>query len=154
MIVQKHYHCYGDKYVPSGTMEPVIKILKKVQFNFKPRCAGSLRDVILNSLQQLGWSGKTKISGDLRITITSINNGIGLCLQTGNMARFYADLMKLQLLYSKGKISAAIYILPIKNVAKKMGDNVANFERLKDELSIFKDIITVPIVVIGLEEEE
>jgi ABC-type siderophore export system fused ATPase/permease subunit len=76
---------------------------------------------------------------------------IGLCLQTGNMARFYADLLKLQLLFSKGRIRQAVYILPTRRSARVIGENMAQFERLVDELEIFAEVISVPMLVIGFE---
>ena len=79
---------------------------------------------------------------------------IALCLQTGNMARFYADLLKLQAQFLDGKITSAIYILPTKRAAKKMGENMANFERMVSELkNLFSKVITVPLLVYGFEQE-
>jgi hypothetical protein len=97
-----------------------------------------------------GWSSKVKLSLNSNITITAMNGKVALCLQTGNMGRFYSDLLKLQYLFQKRRITSAIYILPTKYLAKKMGSNLANFERLVIELKLFQEVITIPILVIGL----
>lgn len=81
-----------------------------------------------------------------------MKDSVGLCLQTGNVGRFYADMLKLQTLYLNGKIESGIVILPTNHAAKLMGDNLANFERFIRELNLYKKIITIPIHVIGIEE--
>ena len=86
------------------------------------------------------------------MTITSLKDQVGLCLQTGNMSRMYADLMKLQTLYLDNSIKAAAIILPSKDVAKILGDNIAAFDRLERELEIFKKAYHVPTLVISMEQ--
>ena len=82
-----------------------------------------------------------------------MNGRIALCLQTGNMARFYADLLKLQAQFLDEKINAAIYIVPMKDAAKRMGQNMANFERMISELkNLFDRVITVPIIILGFND--
>ncbi len=125
--------------------------LKNVHFSLYVNCAAELRRAILLSLHRSGWSDEVMVNPRLRITITSIRRDVGLCLQTGNMGRFYADLLKLQCLHSQERIASALYIVPTKEAAKIMGSNVANYERLINELGVFKAIITVPIIVVGIE---
>ncbi|WP_207435385.1 hypothetical protein [Sabulibacter ruber] len=110
-----------------------------------------LRISIEDKLNVLGWSDKVSLQENSNITITSINQEHGLCVQTGNFSRFYADILKLEYLYKKDKIRGAFYIILSKDAAKAMNlSNVVTFERLKRELQIFSDIITVPIKVYGL----
>jgi hypothetical protein len=99
----------------------------------------------------MGWSEEAKLDPGSSITITSVLGSTGLCLQTGNMARVYADLLKLQLLFHRKKICGAILLVFAKQTATELGENIANFERLTKELKIFKEIITVPAIVFGLE---
>src|SRR5436305_984736 len=75
--------------------------------------ATPFRDAILARLRgSNGWSGEVKLSPDAKITITFCKEGVGLCVQTGNMARFYADLMKLSLLHTQERIYGAVFVLP------------------------------------------
>ena len=97
----------------------------------------------------LGWSDKTRIDADTQITVTAMKEQIALCLQTGNMSRMYADLIKLQYLYQKDRATGAFYLVPTKDTAKEMGSNMANLERLTAELKLYRHIISIPIVVIG-----
>ena len=103
---------------------------------------------------ELGWSDQVKVDKEHNITITSMRNNVGLCLQLGNMARFYADILKLEVLHQKDTAISAIYILPTKALAVILGSNIVHFDRFTEELNIFKHIITIPIAVIGIEGDE
>jgi hypothetical protein len=67
------------------------------------------------------------------------------------MARIYADMMKLQTLYSNSAIRSAIIVLPSDQVAKKLGQNIASARRLERELAIFEKAYHVPTLVYALE---
>ncbi|MFC6334256.1 BglII/BstYI family type II restriction endonuclease [Paenibacillus septentrionalis] len=144
-------HHFGDKAVSSEDSEPILSALKDAEFEISQGSATRLRKVILGLLFNLGWSDKTRIDSSNDITITSMKGDIALCLQTGNVSRFYADILKLQTLYIKDKASSAIYILPTKNAALRMGSNIVNFERFVEELNLYKHTITIPILIIGVE---
>ena len=151
MRIATHNHNYGDRAIPSRLQREVVTSLGSIDFHFTRNCASGLRAAVLQRLQELGWSGRARVDGDSKITVSSMNGTVALCLQTGNMSRIYADLLKLQVLYARGKASAAIMILPTKDSARKMGENLANFDRLVSELMIYKDILSIPMVVMGLE---
>jgi len=130
----------------------MIGILTDLQFKIRANCASELRECITAALRRDGWSDPVQIDKRQRITITAMLGTIGLCLQTGNMARFYADLLKLQALYLDAVISGAFYLLPTLACAHQMGSNIANYERLTTELSqVFSKVITVPTLVVGFE---
>ena len=129
--------------------------LRGVTFKVHRNCARELRATVLDALTVDGWSDKVQIDRQRKLTITAMHGRVGLCLQTGNMARFYADLLKLQALFLDESITGGFYLVPTSSCARVMGDNIANYERLTSELSeIFNKVITVPIVVIGFENEE
>jgi len=88
------------------------------------------------------------------MTITTSREQVGLCLQTGNMARMYADLMKLQTLYLDGAINVAVIVLPSSATAKLLGSNIAAAERLERELVVFRKTCHVPTVIYSLEMSE
>jgi hypothetical protein len=110
-----------------------------------------VKQQMLAQLREHGWSAEVRLHPQRRISLTSVKERVGLCLQTGNMARFYADLLKLQLQFAGGKIDSAVYILPTKDAARQIGSNIANFERFTAELRIFEPVITIPILVIGIQ---
>jgi len=84
------------------------------------------------------------------LTITFLKKKVGICFQIGNVARTYADILKLSQLNKKGIIDVGVIIVPHKNESKLMGANYAQFERLVKELAQFKEIVPTPIIVIGL----
>ena len=153
MKITKYYHKSGDKIIAEDVLKNVENALMDISTPLKKRCAPDLRLTILDSLRKVGWSDKVRISSKRGLKLTARNGKTALCLQTGNMARFYADLLKLQAQFVEDKIACAIYILPIKVAANQMGENMANFERLTSELkSMFSKVITVPMIVIGFDE--
>jgi hypothetical protein len=70
------------------------------------------------------------------------------------MARFYADLMKLQLVFVDSVADGALYVVPTKKAASELGSNLVNFERIVAETKLFQRIITLPLVVLGFEDGE
>lgn len=145
-------HRFGNQVVPADLLAEVQQAITKVKLKLINGCAPDIRTAILGGLTTKGWSGEVALAADSEITITSAKNKIGLCLQTGNMARMYADLMKLQKLYVDGAIIAGIMIVPSAPCAKKLGSNLANATRLSKELKIFERVITAPLVILALEE--
>jgi hypothetical protein len=146
------HHCSPDDWNDVRVAE--VNILLSSETLKQRPSARDLRQPILKQLQIKGWSLALKLSQSSGITITAIKANMGLCFQTGNMGRFYADLLKLQYLYNKHTILSAIYILPDSNLARSIGSNCANFERMIKELAFFDEIITVPLFVIGLTLED
>lgn len=144
-----HLHLMEKNYV-KNLEDGVLEVIENIDIEIFHGSTKSLRKRISDGLKKKGWSSKIKLSTLSNINITGINGKTALCLQTGNMGRFYADLLKLQFLFQKGKINSAIYILPTVSLAKKMGSNLANFERLVLELKLFSKVITVPVLVIGI----
>jgi hypothetical protein len=143
-----HEHRNGSKLVPAYIQDEIKAAISQSTVLHK---ATSAREDILKTLRSKhGWSDETILSADAKISITSRKGEIGLCVQTGNMGRFYADLMKLEFLFNKGMIQAAVYVLPVKELANKWGENIANFERFTKEVGIFSQIIHTPLFVIGI----
>ncbi len=112
-----------------------------------------LRAQLLRELGKRGWSNRVRIHASSRITITSQYEDIGLCLQTGNVSRYYADLLKLQTLFSNQVIRSAIFIVPTKREAKMIGSNIVSYERVIEELAVFYKTIQVPLLIFGIERD-
>lgn len=147
-IIQYSHQCKPEDW-NLVKVQSVVTLLKSIDLKLQHGCSSTVRKTIHNGLIKMGWSSKIKLSITSQISITAMNGDFALCLQTGNMGRFYADLLKLEYIYRKRNIMAAIYILPTKQAATTMGSNLVNYERLVDELNLFQEIVTVPIFVIG-----
>lgn len=149
-----NYHG-GQEAIPKDIMNGVISVIDGLDYSLGRYDIKHFKGDLSDQLTILGWSGKVNLSVQSSISITSILKHVGLCTQTGNMARMYADLLKLQAMYMDKKIKAAIFVLPTKECANSFGGNVANCNRLLNELTnIFSKVITVPMVIIGFDNEE
>ena len=150
MKVEVYSHFQGEQIVDPKIKKELIATLQQLNFAITKGCADKLRKAILAQLNVAGWSNKYKLNTDSQISLTSNLNDHVLCLQTGNMGRFYADLLKMQYVFTNNTAKAAFYILPSKEAAENMGDNIANFDRFKKELNLFNKIITIPTLVLGI----
>lgn len=145
----------GLQVIPQEISDGVVQIIEKLDFSIGKYDIRKFKDKLLDGLKTKGWSGQAFLSSKSSISITSLFLDVGLCAQTGNMARMYADLLKLQAMYVDEKIKAGVFVLPTKDCAKKIGGNVANYDRFLNELTnIFSKVITVPMVIIGFDNEE
>jgi hypothetical protein len=150
----KHFtfsHCAGDKTISSANRKIIADAITGVAAKPGPGAASKIRSQLISNLKVSGWSGEVKLAADSDMTITSMKDDIGLCLQTGNMSRMYADLMKLQTLYLNDAIKAAVILVPSQDAAKLLGSNIAQAKRLERELAIFKKAYHVPTIVYALE---
>jgi hypothetical protein len=144
-------HCAGDKALPTALQKEIAAAITAISVKPTKGAAKKFRVAFLDSLKGSGWSSEVAVAAGSDMTITSMKDEVGLCLQTGNMARMYADLMKLQTLYLDNAIKAAAIIVPSNPIAKLLGSNIAEAKRLERELNIFKKAYHVPTVVFGLE---
>lgn len=150
MKLTTYSHRRASVIIPRRLLNPVKTALSGISENGAKGSAPGLRKAVLEALTLRGWSSCAKVDALHGITVTAMNDDVALCLQTGNMSRFYADLLKLQLLRQRKKAKAAFFLIPTKEAAVAMGSNIANYERFIDELKLFGEIITMPIFVIGL----
>jgi hypothetical protein len=144
-------HCNGKNDVPSDAIKEVSDSIQSLKIRDRKAASRIIREELEASLHRLGWSSEVTVSSASDMTITSSKRNVGLCLQTGNMARLYADMMKLQAMYVSGAINFAIMIVPSLPLAKELGSNIAHADRLERELPIFKKVFYTPTLVFSLE---
>lgn len=154
MRTQIFDHRSGLKVVPNSIISDVENIIWNINPTLSKNTVTGIKESIRERLEKEGWTGEYRLDASSRITISSYLKGVGMCFQTGNVGRIYADLLKLQTLYTKGNITAGIILIPQIKTAKELGSNMANYERLIRELPIFSQVITMPIVVIGFDGTE
>lgn len=151
MNYKLHSHCAGDQAVPKAIQKEIESAIKAITVKPALGTATKLRDAFLAHLKSSGWSSKVAVSIDSDMTITSMKGDIGLCMQTGNMARMYADLIKLQTMYLNNAIKSAALVVPSQQVAALLGSNIAQATRLERELVIFRKAYHVPTLIFALE---
>jgi hypothetical protein len=74
-------------------------------------------------------------------------------IQFGNMARWYSDIFKFQTAYSQSLIQCGLCVVPMGGMARAIDSNVAHYERAVRELPSANLSITLPILLIGLEQD-
>ncbi len=146
-----HSHCAGDQALPKDIQKEIASAIAAITVKPALGAATKLRDAFLTHLKSSGWSSEVAVSIDSDMTITSMKDNVGLCLQTGNMARMYADLIKLQTMYLDNAIKSAVIVLPSHPMAALLGSNIAQAKRLERELAIFKKAYHVPTLIFALE---
>ena len=151
MKINLYYYRDSDNIINSAYVEEIKRLFENSDVIASKYNTSDVKKTFLSKLPQLGWSYEFKIDSKSNLTITSVQGKTGLCFQTGNHARVYADLLKLQKLYVDGVINSAIYIIPSKRVSNIFGNNVACAEKLVKELKIFNYVITVPITIIEFD---
>ena len=144
-------HLGGKDMVSHAFQAEVEKAITDLTVNPALGTASKIREMFLRSIAMDGWSGEAPVSRGSNITVTSTKDEVGLCLQTGNMSRIYADLLKLQTMYLNSAIKSAVVVLPSYPVAKKLGSNIANAKRLEREIEIFRLAYSVPTLIYSLE---
>ena len=112
-------------------------------------CTPSIRSHLKEELTKAGWAYNVRINPDFDLTVTGMHRDMAFQIQTGNIARAIYDLMKLQFLYQEKKIQTAAIAVPTKEAAALIGSNVANDERLSNEVVLFDRIISVPLMLIA-----
>jgi hypothetical protein len=116
-----------------------------------PKSTSAIRDHVKAELEKEGWAFNVRVDPGSDLTVFARKNDLVIQLQTGNISRYAYDLLKIQHLYSKKEIEAAALAVPTLKAAQIIGSNIANVERIWNELNIFDRVITVPILVIAFE---
>lgn len=117
----------------------------------KRHCTPEIRQHVSSAFLNDGWALDVRIDQILNLTVFAMKADLAFQLQTGNMSRAPYDLLKLQYLYQSDKINCAAMALPTRAAAAAIGDNIANAERLSNELRLFNRLITVPILLIAFD---
>ena len=97
------------------------------------------------------WEVNVLIHPDLNLTADFRKNRVQVEAQFGNVSRYYADIFKFQVSHLKNTADVGVLIVLKREWARKIGSNIASFERAKKELETLKLIIPIPIWILGLE---
>lgn len=146
-----HRHGY-DEWEKRELYEWLTDVFNIPALNLEPHATPAIRDYVRRELTAEGWSEELRIAPNfVAVTVFSQKDDLAIQLQTGNVSRVFYDLLKLQYLFSRGKIEAAALAVPTRRGAQSLGSNIANSERLCAELQLYDRIITLPILVIAFE---
>ncbi len=151
-FVQAYSHHNGrDQWRDRDLDEWLTDVFEKPDIQVGPGSTIAIRDHVKSEFAAEGWPFEVKIDQNYDLTVFGLKDDLSFQLQTGNASRAPYDLLKLQHLFATRKIEAAALALPTKLGANRIGSNIASFERIMSELSLFDRTITVPIFLIGFE---
>ena len=114
--------------------------------------AGQIKSNARAKLSDAGWALGARVHANYNLDINAMKNRVGLTIQTGNITRAFYDLMKFEVMHKNDRIDAAVLIVPTSGAASALGSNIANFSRVTNELGLFRYIVTVPCLVLGVDE--
>jgi hypothetical protein len=117
----------------------------------QPGVTSEIRRHVRAEFEKEGWAINVKIAPESDLSVFAVKDDLAVHLQTGNMSRAPYDLLKLEYLKTTDRIEAAALALPTRAGALQLGSNIAHAERVRNELSLFRHIITVPILLVAFE---
>lgn len=150
-ICDTYSHLFATEKLKAkdSLLQEIESILTDNSITFGKKRPSEIKSIIGEKFAEKGWADKIKV-GQSRLTISFLKQKVGVCFQLGNVARTYADILKLGQLGKKNVIEVGVIIVPHKIESKLLGANYAQYDRLSSEVKHFQDIINLPILVIGL----
>ena len=141
----------GTELKQRGLSDWVSEVFDAAIIKIGKGTTNAIRDHVRGKLLIKGWSNEIPIDPAFDLTVFSIGQDVAFQIQTGNISRAFYDLVKLQYLYNRGKIKTAILAVPSQTAAKNIGSNIANFNRVMNELPLFRSVITLPLTLISFQ---
>lgn len=132
-----------------GSANELTAAIETCPVKFQKGAPARIKKHISDNLTSNQWVDNVTV-GNSRLTINFLKEEIGVCFQIGNVARTYADILKLNHLGNKGIIDVGIIVVPHEVESRSLGTNYANFDRLQKEIQLFSSEINTPMVVIGI----
>lgn len=145
------HHSAGAEWIRRGLMEWLTDVFEAPAIKIAPRCTHAIREHVEGEFLQEGWALGVDLDQSHKLKVFAEKDDLAFQLQTGNMSRAPYDLLKMQYLFQSQRIEAAALALPTREAARSIGDNIANADRVINELQLFDRVITVPILVLAFE---
>jgi hypothetical protein len=132
----------------------ILELVQQPDLKIRRGCGPAVKDHVEARLTGAGWALPIRINPALRPDLNALHQATRTVLQvqTGNMARAFYDLMKMQSLHDQERAACGVLIVPSNLASRVIGSNLANFERVREELqSLFYDQITIPVLLVAFE---
>jgi hypothetical protein len=150
--VEIHSHKGGVSVAESlGLRDVIERVCEAPGVKIRGGSSGEIRQHVRTFLSARGWPGETAVKFGYDLKVFSLRPDAAFQVQTGNAARVSTDLLKLQYLYTSERIDVAIMAVPMRVAAGKLGSNLASFERVHAEVTLFARILSLPLALIGFE---
>lgn len=138
-------------FLDNSISNEVHEIISSIEFQHQKNSSPFLREILQYEFNKMNWYSKFKVDSRLNWYVQFYAKETAILFYFSNKARSSLDLIKIQHLYANEKIKGAIYIVLTSEAAIKVASNLANFETLEKEIRVFKETISCPILLIGLQ---
>jgi len=142
---------YLNNAVENNLSKELIHLIEDVKFKFIRNSASQFREELKSKLDKLNLINNLKVDSRLRNVVQGYKDKVALQTSFSNSARRMLDLVKFQHLYNNEIIESAIYMVFNKEVARVVANNTLHSEQIINELEVYKEIITVPIILIEIK---
>jgi|SRR6266496_3183759 len=150
--VETFSHRHGLEAIrKAGLHEEIIRFLHAPRITVASKSSRIVKKHMDQVLEHGGWALNPLVAPGFELDVNGIKNRVCLTTQSGNIARAFYDLLKFQALYLSDRIDAAVLVLPTKHAARELGSNVANFDRVTNEMKLFRHVVTVPLLILSFE---
>ena len=154
-VIEEYSHRFGlEALKKKGLYADICELVNIPEIGMARGNARRINRKVQGRLSDTGWALKPLVHADYNLEINGLKNKVGLTVQTGNVARAFYDLLKFEVMHKNNRIDLAVFIVPTSGAATALGSNIANFARITKELNLFQHIITVPCLVLGIDEVE
>jgi restriction endonuclease BglII len=130
--------------------EEIAEIIEVPELRFGRDTPKHMKDVVSERFNGRGWADRVRIVPGANLTVNFMKNRVAACFQLGNVARIYADLLKLESMGLDHKIDVGLVMLPDAIESAKLGANYARFDRLKKEMKVYSRIFSLPLLILSL----
>ncbi len=143
------HHNGVDVWKERELYEWLTDIFEAPKIKIGPKATTDVRAHVKAELEKDGWGFNVRVDAQSDLTIFAKKSDLVMQLQTGNISRYAYDILKIQHLYTRKEIEAGALAIPTREAAQKIGSNIANTDRIWNELNIFDRVITVPLMIIA-----
>ena len=144
---------YYNEAKDNLTSKKIFKCLDNLNFKFYKNCTSDLNSTFKNSINKLGYINQVPINSDSKMTLkhfSPIDNTI-IEPSFSNCGRRGLNLLKFQYMYNLEMTNLIINIVLKKELANFISASLINFEQLENEIKLFQNIITAPIILVGID---
>ena len=138
----------SENHILSGLLES----LEASELTIERGCTTAVKSHFKTKLENLGWVGSYQLNSLVGVSVNFYFPGVAAVqIQTGNSARAFYDLLKLQSLFDEGVIRAGILIVFHAAESKIVNGNVANYEAVVEQhQNLFRKQIDMPLLILGI----
>lgn len=146
-------HRKGRELVESlGLKDDILAAIEAPDLKVVEGGSAAIKEHIAKALARKGWASPVAVEPTLDLEINACRNRCLLHVQTGNIARAFYDLMKMQSIFDQKRADVAVLIVPTKVASRIIGGNLAQFERISQELELaFFHQVGMPVWLVAFE---